>query len=190
MGEKPILYCQVVEWYRQQTLTLCIAGSSPALAATVYCYAQLYTQTSPEAPVSQHRRGYLPVWWNWQTRWFQKPVRKSASSSLATGTKLCRCGGIGRHKGLKIPRQKYRTGSSPVSGTIEFYANKKWFYIIPSQQIKLQDNIRTNQPFLICIWVQLSWESACFGSTRSQVRSPLLRPVRRDCLLSVLHSLR
>ena len=29
----------------------------------------------------------------------------------------CRCGGIGRHKGLKIPRGKTRTGSSPVSGT-------------------------------------------------------------------------
>ena len=30
---------------------------------------------------------------------------------------LCRCGGIGRHKGLKIPRGRLRTGSSPVSGT-------------------------------------------------------------------------
>ena len=32
--------------------------------------------------------------------------------------KKCRCGGIGRHKGLKIPRSNIRTGSSPVSGTI------------------------------------------------------------------------
>ena len=30
---------------------------------------------------------------------------------------LSRCGGIGRHKGLKIPRRKKRTGSTPVSGT-------------------------------------------------------------------------
>ena len=29
-----------------------------------------------------------------------------------------RHGGIGRHKGLKIPRSKIRTGSIPVSGTI------------------------------------------------------------------------
>ena len=29
---------------------------------------------------------------------------------------ICRCGGIGRHKGLKIPRNKIRTGSSPVIG--------------------------------------------------------------------------
>ena len=28
-----------------------------------------------------------------------------------------RCGGIGRHKGLKIPRGRLRTGSSPVIGT-------------------------------------------------------------------------
>ena len=31
---------------------------------------------------------------------------------------ICRCGGTGRHKGLKIPRRKKRTGSIPVSGTI------------------------------------------------------------------------
>ena len=30
---------------------------------------------------------------------------------------VSRCGGIGRHKGLKIPRSKIRTGSTPVSGT-------------------------------------------------------------------------
>ena len=30
---------------------------------------------------------------------------------------ISRCGGIGRHKGLKIPRSKIRTGSIPVSGT-------------------------------------------------------------------------
>ena len=29
----------------------------------------------------------------------------------------CRCGGTGRHKGLKIPRRKKRTGSIPVTGT-------------------------------------------------------------------------
>ena len=30
----------------------------------------------------------------------------------------CPGGGIGRHKGLKIPRRKLRAGSSPASGTI------------------------------------------------------------------------
>ena len=29
----------------------------------------------------------------------------------------CRCGEIGRRKGLKIPRWQHRTGSSPVTGT-------------------------------------------------------------------------
>ena len=30
-------------------------------------------------------------------------------------------GGIGRHKGLKIPRRKLRAGSSPAPGTITSY---------------------------------------------------------------------
>ena len=30
---------------------------------------------------------------------------------------MCRCGGIGRHKGLKIPRRRLCAGSSPASGT-------------------------------------------------------------------------
>ena len=29
----------------------------------------------------------------------------------------CPGGGIGRHKGLKIPRQQWRAGSSPAPGT-------------------------------------------------------------------------
>ena len=37
--------------------------------------------------------------------------RRSVNNSI------CRCGGTGRHKGLKIPRSKIRTGSIPVSGT-------------------------------------------------------------------------
>ena len=30
---------------------------------------------------------------------------------------ICPGGGIGRHKGLKIPRQQWRAGSSPAPGT-------------------------------------------------------------------------
>ena len=37
--------------------------------------------------------------------------------NCVTITKRCRHGGIGRHKGLKIPRRKKRTGSIPVAGT-------------------------------------------------------------------------
>ncbi len=33
-------------------------------------------------------------------------------------TNHCPGGGIGRHKGLKIPRRKLRAGSSPAPGTI------------------------------------------------------------------------
>ncbi len=48
------------------------------------------------------------------------PVR---NPHLTTGEKCAiliytrRCGGIGRHQGLKIPCCNRRTGSSPVSGT-------------------------------------------------------------------------
>ena len=37
----------------------------------------------------------------------------------------CPSGGIGRHKGLKIPRQKWRAGSSPAPGTKFKYVLKK-----------------------------------------------------------------
>ena len=37
---------------------------------------------------------------------------------------LCPGGGIGRHKGLKIPRRKLRAGSSPAPGTIKVSINK------------------------------------------------------------------
>ena len=33
-------------------------------------------------------------------------------------------GGIGRHKGLKIPRRKLRAGSSPALGTIDIIKSK------------------------------------------------------------------
>ena len=36
----------------------------------------------------------------------------------------CPGGGIGRHKGLKIPRQQWHAGSSPAPGTIyNFFVN-------------------------------------------------------------------
>jgi hypothetical protein len=37
---------------------------------------------------------------------------------------LCPGGGIGRHKGLKIPRQKWRAGSSPAPGTSSHYISQ------------------------------------------------------------------
>ena len=38
--------------------------------------------------------------------------------SIITLFTVCPGGGIGRHKGLKIPRQQWRAGSSPAPGTI------------------------------------------------------------------------
>lgn len=48
-------------------------------------------------------------------------------------TVRCRCGGIGRRKGLKIPRWRHRAGSSPATGTIKgtkeaFCISKKLVY--------------------------------------------------------------
>ena len=42
------------------------------------------------------------------------------SEAITLKTLICLCGGIGRHKGLKILRSKIRTGSNPVRGTIKF----------------------------------------------------------------------
>ena len=33
---------------------------------------------------------------------------------------VCRCDGIGRRSGLKIHRQRWRAGSSPATGTINY----------------------------------------------------------------------
>lgn len=50
--------------------------------------------------------------------------------NYSTPAPICRCGGIGRRKGLKIPRWRQRTGSSPVSGTIlrSLFMQLKIFY--------------------------------------------------------------
>ena len=46
----------------------------------------------------------------------------------------CRCDGIGRRSGLKIHRQRWRTGSSPVTGTIKetsfVYQGKRGFFML------------------------------------------------------------
>ena len=39
---------------------------------------------------------------------------------------VCPGGGIGRHKGLKIPRRKLRAGSSPAPGTRYLYKTKTY----------------------------------------------------------------
>ena len=40
-----------------------------------------------------------------------------ASASIKVNCRFCPGGGIGRHKGLKIPRRQLRAGSSPALGT-------------------------------------------------------------------------
>ena len=45
----------------------------------------------------------------------QPPLEKKYNTLMFTASPG---GGIGRHKGLKIPRQQWRAGSSPAPGTI------------------------------------------------------------------------
>ena len=46
------------------------------------------------------------------------PVRFRPQPQYNIIKNVCPGGGIGRHKGLKIPRRKLRAGSSPAPGTI------------------------------------------------------------------------
>ena len=48
--------------------------------------------------------------------WLDK--RGTALYNFAVRHQPRRYGGIGRHKGLKILRKKFRIGSSPISGTM------------------------------------------------------------------------
>ena len=61
-----------------------------------------------------------------------------------------RCGGIGRHKGLKIPRWKHRTGSSPVSGTSReprhaIRVLRFFFFMVHPSRLRLVMNTRTKK---------------------------------------------
>ena len=51
---------------------------------------------------------------SWQGLCFRN---KANAENPGDFREIRRCGGIGRHKGLKIPRSNIRTGSSPVTGT-------------------------------------------------------------------------
>ena len=63
----------------------------------------------------------------------------------------CRCGGIGRRKGLKIPRSNIRAGSSPASGTTKIVRNFLAIFFLPLVFYK---------GFLSC---KIFWEIAKFG---------------------------
>ena len=47
------------------------------------------------------------------------PVRFRPQPLYNIFMKVCPGGGIGRHKGLKIPRRRLRAGSSPAPGTTQ-----------------------------------------------------------------------
>ena len=55
----------------------------------------------------------------------QRPAKPLYAGSIpASASKFCPGGGIGRHKGFKIPRRQLRAGSSPALGTnVKKYLN-------------------------------------------------------------------
>ena len=52
-------------------------------------------------------------------------------------------GGIGRHKGLKIPRGKLRAGSSPAPGTIFYFFTISSSRVSITQPVNIADNLST-----------------------------------------------
>ena len=58
----------------------------------------------------------------WLCSGLQSRLRRfdSGFSLQKVNYRFCPGGGIGRHKGLKIPRRQLRAGSSPALGTITF----------------------------------------------------------------------
>ena len=48
---------------------------------------------------------------------FRPQPQLTTNANMKYNEQLCPGGGIGRHKGLKIPRRKLRDGSSPSPGT-------------------------------------------------------------------------
>ena len=53
----------------------------------------------------------------WQSGYAAACKAVYAGSIPASASKFCPGGGIGRHKGFKIPRRQLRAGSSPALGT-------------------------------------------------------------------------
>ena len=49
--------------------------------------------------------------------WVVPPKERKAATVWPCANILCPCGGIGRRKGLKIPRCNSRIGSNPITGT-------------------------------------------------------------------------
>ena len=76
----------------------------------------------------------------------EKGCRKTAFSD----SQICRRGGIGRHKGLKIPRNKPRTGSSPVAGTKNSSFSTAVF-LLPTLLKMLENGLNTEVLSLLTI---------------------------------------
>ena len=66
-----------------------------------------------------HKVGWMAEWLcsGLQSRLRRFDSGFSLQQNESIINRVCPGGGIGRHKGLKIPRQQWRAGSSPAPGT-------------------------------------------------------------------------
>lgn len=98
---------------RQRTLTPSCAGSNPA------------TPISPTAIGERHlieiwrcsqavRHGSAKPWSS--VRFRSPPYLAAIAKRVYYHLILCRCGGIGRRAGFKIPFQRWSIGSTPITG--------------------------------------------------------------------------
>ncbi len=64
-----------------------------------------------------------------------RPAKPRTPVRFRSQPKFCPGGGIGRRKGLKIPRWKHRAGSIPAPGTIYTLRTLEFSYIINSVEL-------------------------------------------------------
>ena len=85
--------------------------------AKISAKSEISGSTGNSVPLVR-RRGHAPALQRVRTTNYNlKSGILDGWGKLCYDAKRCRCGGTGRHKGLKIPRRKKRTGSIPVTGT-------------------------------------------------------------------------
>ncbi len=109
---------QWLSWLERRPVTAEVESSSLFWVVLIGLYGVL-AQLGEHLPYKQRVIGSSPIgptsnYYNCLRILVRR--RSFVSETLFLCKYLCRRGGIGRRKGLKIPRGQPRTGSSPVAG--------------------------------------------------------------------------
>ena len=107
---------QWLSWLERRPVTAKVVGSSPiwVVTITLVIVPQLdgvLAQLGEHLPYKQRVIGSSPI----------GPILFIITVNFMEGSaynRICWCGGIGRRKGLKIPRGQPRIGSSPITSSI------------------------------------------------------------------------